>query len=588
MATNGAGRRVANRYELAEELGHGGMGVVWRATDTLLARQVALKEVDLPRGVDESEREGLRARVSREARAAARLSHPGVVTVYDIAHDGDQDFIVMELVSAPTLEELVRTQGPLPPARAARLGLRLLDTLEAAHKAGIVHRDLKPRNVMVRQDGATKLADFGIASVQGDPRLTATGLVVGSPAYMAPEQVEAQAVSPATDLWALGATLWFAVEGQPPFGGGEFQTLNAIVSGQPRRPERLGPLAPVLARLLVKEPEGRATPAQLRPLLRRVVAGGGRADPAPGDSAGGGLSAGATVVVGGRGGPAGPGGPGATGGQGATGGPGGPDAGAPGTFPRRTAAEDAERGSVASGDTPPVPSRVRRGESDGGQRDRTPGGRRRGRRLPPVPPVPMPGAPVLSGARRRRARVPMVLAAVALVLFGAVIWQGLTRDTGERGPPATTRRPAVPATWRTFQDPDGTYRLSFPPTWTPSDRGPFIDFTEPGGERFFRVQPTTDGLPPLSAQRSLERSFMARHPGDDYRRLRLAATTFRSVPAAEWEFTFLDEGRLTRGYDITFVAAGRRHAILFQAPASRWAASRDELQSFLAGFRPRG
>ena len=115
MATNGAGRRVANRYELAEELGHGGMGVVWRATDTLLARQVALKEVDLPRGVDESSGRGC-GRVSREARAAARLSHPGVVTVYDIAHDGDQDFIVMELVSAPTLEELVRTRGPLRPS----------------------------------------------------------------------------------------------------------------------------------------------------------------------------------------------------------------------------------------------------------------------------------------------------------------------------------------------------------------------------------------------------------------------------------------------------------------------------------------
>jgi eukaryotic-like serine/threonine-protein kinase len=582
MATKGAGRRVANRYELAEELGHGGMGVVWRATDTLLARQVALKEVDLARGVDESEREGLRARVSREARAAARLSHPGVVTVYDIAHDGDQDFIVMELVSAPTLEELVRTRGPLPPERAARLGLGLLDALEAAHRAGIVHRDLKPRNVMVREDGATKLADFGIASVQGDPRLTATGLVVGSPAYMAPEQVEAQAVSPATDLWALGATLWFGVEGQAPFGGGEFQTLSAIVSGQPRRPERLGPLAPILARLLVKEPEGRATPAQLRPLLRRVAAGGGRAaDPPLGDPAGaaGPWAGAATVVVAGRGGPGG------TPGPGGTGGPGGPDDGTAGGVPHGSAA-GRERGSVASGDTPPVPSRVRRREGDGAPAGRAPGGRR-GRRLPPVPPVPMPGEPVLSGARRRRARVPVVLAAVAVVLFGAVIWQGLTRDPGERRPPATTRRPAVPADWRSFQDPDGTYRLSFPPTWRPSDRGPFIDFTEPGGQRFFRVQPTTDGLPPLSAQRSLERSFIARHPGDDYRRLRLAATTFRNVTAAEWEFTFLDEGRLMRGYDLTFVAAGRRHAILFQAPANRWAASRDELQAFLAGFRPR-
>jgi eukaryotic-like serine/threonine-protein kinase len=564
MATNGTGRRVANRYELEEELGHGGMGVVWRATDTLLVRQVALKEVDLPRGGDAAEREGLRARVSREARAAARLSHPGVVTVYDIAHDGGQDFIVMELVSAPTLEELVRSEGPLPPERAARLGLGLLDALEAAHRAGIVHRDLKPRNVMVREDGTTKLADFGIASVQGDPRLTATGLVVGSPAYMAPEQVEAEPVSPATDLWALGATLWFAVEGQPPFGGGEFQTLSAIVNGQPRRPQRLGVLAPVLARLLVKDPASRATPSQLRPLLRQVASGQGRGGgqvhgvPA-GDAATRTAAdhwAGATVVVGG---------PGAA-----------PPAGG-------------DRGGVESGDTPPVPSRVRGREGDGATAVRAPRkGRRRGRRLPPVPPVPMSGEPVYAGARRPRARLPVVFAAVAVVLAGTFVWQSLTRGDQERRPTAETRRPAVPASWRSFQDPDGTYRLSFPPTWTPTDRGPFIDFIEPGGERFFRVQPTTDGLAPLVAQRNLERAFMARHPGDGYRRLRLGPTTFRSVPAAEWEFTFLDEGRPTRGYDITFVAAGRRHAILFQSPANRWTGSRDELRSFLAGFRPRG
>jgi eukaryotic-like serine/threonine-protein kinase len=568
MATNGAGRRIANRYELTDELGHGGMGVVWRATDTLLGRQVALKEVDLPRGVGATEREGLRARVSREARAAARLSHPGVVTVYDIAHDGGQDFIVMELVSAPTLEELVRTGGPLAPERAARLGLGLLDALEAAHRAGIVHRDLKPKNVMVRQDGATKLADFGIASVQGDPRLTATGLVVGSPAYMAPEQVEAEAVSPATDLWALGATLWFAVEGQPPFGGGEFQTLSAIVNGQPRRPERLGPLTPVLARLLVKDPAGRATPDQLRPLLRQVAAGGGGvwttgAPPSAIEL----LSPSGGLGTGGRGsGAAGGGGPGAA----------------------RDATVIGNRGDVASGDTPPVPSRVRRREGDAGPAAaRRPVGRGRRRRLPPVPPVPLPGEPVFAGRPRRRVRLPVVFAAVAVVLAGTIVWQGATRDD-QRTPTTSTRRPAVPASWRSFQDPDGTYRLSFPPTWTPTDRGPFIDFTEPGGERFFRVQPTTDGMAPLTAQRSLERSFVARHPRDSYQRVRLGTTTFRSVPAAEWEFTFLDEGRLTRGYDITFTAGGRRHAILFQAPASRWAASRDELQSFLAGFRPRG
>ena len=606
MATNGAGRRVANRYELNGELGHGGMGVVWRATDTLLGRQVALKEVDLPRGVEAGDREALRARVSREARAAARLSHPGVVTVYDIAHDGDHDFIVMELVSAPTLEELVRTGGPLAPERAARLGLGLLDALEAAHRAGIVHRDLKPKNIMVRENGATKLADFGIASVQGDPRLTATGLVVGSPAYMAPEQVEAQAVSPATDLWALGATLWFAVEGQAPFGGGEFQTLSAIVSGQPRRAERLGPLTPVLARLLVKDPAARATPAQLRPLLRQVAgsaAGGavwttgtapspfGLRSPTGGLGTGGrGSSAArdATVAVPPGAAPArttpggAPGRPAPGGDRGATGLPGGPD----GTGPPTGVTA---RGSVASGDTPPVPSRVRRREEDAGTAVRgAPPGRRRRGRLPPVPPVPMPGEPVLAGGRRRRVRVPVVFVAVAVVLVGTIIWQGVSRDDDRRAPSASTRRPGVPAGWRPFQDPDGTYRLSFPPTWTPTDRGLFIDFTEPGGERFFRVQPTTDGMDPLTAQRSLERLFMGRHQGDDYRRLRLGPTTFRSVPAAEWEFTFLNEGRLTRGYDITFTAAGRRHAILFQSPANRWAASGDELQAFLAGFRPRG
>jgi eukaryotic-like serine/threonine-protein kinase len=561
MSTNGAGRRVADRYELETELGHGGMGVVWRATDTLLSRQVAVKEVDLPRGVDAAEREAMRARVSREARAAARLSHPGVVTVYDIATDGGRDFIVMELVSAPTLDDLVRAGGPLSPERAARLGLGLLDTLEAAHRAGIVHRDLKPKNVMVRGDSTTKLADFGIASVQGDPRLTATGLVVGSPAYMAPEQVEAEEVGPATDLWALGATLWFAVEGEPPFGGGEFQTLSAIVNGEPRRPQRLGPLGPVLGRLLAKDPAWRPTPAQLRPLLRQVATGAAPAGPG---------HAGPATTVAGRSGP-----------EGWT-----VAAGSPGGPPRGERDRD--------GDTPPVPSRARRRrEEDGGTavlREPAPGRRgRRRRRLPPVPPVPAPGEPIVPGARRRRPRVPLVLAVLAVVLAVLAVWQTGTRDAGNdrRGAPPQTRRPAVPAGWQSFQDADKTYRLSFPPGWAAVDRGLFTDFTEPGGERFFRVQPTTDGMAPMPAQRSLERSFVARHPGDGYRRLRLAPTTFRNLRAAEWEFTFLLDGRATRGYDITFNAGGRRHAILFQAPADRWPASRDELQAFLAGFRPR-
>jgi hypothetical protein len=568
MPPNGATRRVADRYELGSELGHGGMGVVWRATDTLLAREVAVKEVDLPRGLDADQRASMRARVSREARAAARLSHPGVVTVYDIAQDGGRDYIVMELVAAPTLDDVVRSDGPLTPERAAGLGLGLLATLEAAHRAGIVHRDLKPKNVMVREDGTTKLTDFGIASVQGDPRLTATGLVVGSPAYMAPEQVEGGPVGPAADLWALGATLWFAVEGEPPFGGGEFQTLSAIVAGEPRRARRLGPLAPVLDRLLTKDPARRPTPGELRPLLQRVAAGGGAGRVRRWRGAGRA--------------PAAPARPGA--------GPAAVTAARGGAGPAVAPARD-------GGDTPPVPAQARR--RDGGTAALgvpAPAARRRrwGRRgLPPVPPVPAPGEPVLPRRSRRLGRVAGIGLAVLVAALAAVAVARLGPGGGGRGEaggsqqPAGGRRPAVPADWRTFQDPGGTYGLSHPPGWSPADRGAFTDFVEPGGGRFFRVQPTTDGLEPLPAQRSLESSFMARHPNDDYRRVRLGATTFKGLPAAEWEFTFLADGRPTRGYDITFNAGGRRHAILFEAGAEQWASSQDELRAFLAGYRPR-
>ncbi len=244
-------RRIAERYAMrAPALGRGGMGVVWRARDLLLGRDVAIKEVRLPAALPDDERARVRARVMREARVAARLNHAGAVTLHDIVDEDGRPFIVMELVEAPTLTGLVAERGPLPPAEVAALGLRVLDTLEAAHRVGIVHRDVKPGNVMVRPDGATKLADFGIASVQDDPGLTAsTGLLAGSPAYMAPEQAEAEfgPIGPLTDLWALGATMYFAVEGVPPFDrGSPLATLAAVVYEEPRPASRAGALAPQL------------------------------------------------------------------------------------------------------------------------------------------------------------------------------------------------------------------------------------------------------------------------------------------------------------------------------------------------------
>jgi serine/threonine protein kinase len=287
MAAPGADRVIADRYVLRAPLGRDGMGMVWRAHDTVLGRAVAIKEVELPPSLPGAERRALQARVMREARAAARLNHPGAVTLYDVVSDQGHTFIMMELVEAPTLADLVEAEGPLAPVRVGELGAQLAAVLEAAHRAGIVHRDVKPGNVMVPEDGGVKLADFGIAFLQGDPRLTTTGLVFGSPAYMAPEQARGEPSGPPADLWALGATLFYAVEGEPPFDKGALiPTLAAVVNEDPRPMRWAGPLAPVIAALLTKDPAPRIVSPRphMRTELHRWVGtrglGGGRPGPA--------------------------------------------------------------------------------------------------------------------------------------------------------------------------------------------------------------------------------------------------------------------------------------------------------------------
>jgi hypothetical protein len=272
MATSAPDRTVADRYALEAPLGRGGMGVVWRAHDTVLGRAVAVKEVVLPPTLPDDERRAAHARVLREARAAARLNHPGAVTLYDVVLDQGHPFIVMELVPASALADLVRTGGPLSPARVAEIGIQLAATLEAAHRVGIVHRDVKPGNVMVAEDGGVKLADFGVASLQGDPQLTATGLVLGSPAYMAPEQAAGELSGPPADFWALGATMFFAVEGTPPFDkGASIATLAAVVNEDPRPMLRAGQLAPIVRALLAKDPAARPSGPRVRAELERLA-----------------------------------------------------------------------------------------------------------------------------------------------------------------------------------------------------------------------------------------------------------------------------------------------------------------------------
>ncbi|KWW98030.1 hypothetical protein TH66_22190 [Carbonactinospora thermoautotrophica] len=266
------GRRLlAGRYELHAELGRGGMGVVWRGVDTQLGREVAVKELRLGMELDEAELRSRWERMMREARSAARVNHPNVIRVYDVVVEDGLPWIVMEYVEGRSLSDVIADSGPLPPERVAAVGIAVLDALTAAHRAGILHRDVKPSNVLLTGDGRVVLTDFGIARLEGDRTLTATGAVLGSPAYMAPERAQGQHPGPESDLWALGATLYTAVEGRAPFERDTpLAVMAAVVSGEPDPYEKAGPLQPVLAALLQPEPAARPSHEEARRMLRAV------------------------------------------------------------------------------------------------------------------------------------------------------------------------------------------------------------------------------------------------------------------------------------------------------------------------------
>ena len=273
-------RLVGGRYRLRERLGSGGMGTVWRADDVVLGRQVAVKEVVFPPGTGEAEAEVLRERTRREARSAARLDHPSAVTVYDVVEEDGRPWLVLELVEARTLAQAVTEDGPLPPDEVARIGLAVLGALEAAHARGIVHRDVKPSNVLLRDDGRVVLTDFGIATTTGDSSLTHTGLLLGSPAYIAPERIRGETPGAPSDLWSLGATLFTAVEGRPPFDSGDaLLTVTAVVTGEHAPYVSAGPLVPG-PRRPAREGPGRAPAGRRRP-----VDAPGRGRPRAGDAA---------------------------------------------------------------------------------------------------------------------------------------------------------------------------------------------------------------------------------------------------------------------------------------------------------------
>ena len=519
-------RLVAGRYELHELLGRGGMGSVWRGEDVLLQRPVAIKRVELPANLSPEDREALRKRVLREARAAARVSHPRLVTVFDVVEEEGTVFLVQELVNAPTLKALVTEKGPLEPHDVARVGGLLLEGLAAAHRSGVVHRDVKPGNVMVLDDGGVKLADFGIASITGDPQLTATGMILGSPAYMAPEQATGAPVTPAVDIWSLGATLYFAVEGEPPFGKADtISTLTSVVHDPPRQALKAGPLSPLLDVFLAKDPAQRPDVAEAARLLERV------STPVRSGS----------VYAPER------------------------EVNRP-----RTVVEEVEEAEA-----PPRPRRSRLGlvtalvalalglglalaavsGGDGEDQAATPEGPGAGVSAPgPTTEAPKRPTDTTTDPRRQAA--------------------GTDPSSAQ----------AVPAGWASYRDPDTGYRLAHPPEWTVRERDKTrTDFTDPATGSYLRVDWTDEpGESPEAAWRAQSKDFGARKA--NYREIRIEPTTYQGHKAALWEYTYEEGGATLHAYNLGFVTDEFGFALNFQTSQAQWEASQPLWEQLKAGF----
>ncbi|WP_188191739.1 serine/threonine-protein kinase [Nonomuraea sp. SYSU D8015] len=431
-------RVIDGRFELVERLGGGGMGLVWRAWDVALHREVALKEVRPPDpSMDEHDPAGareLRLRVLREARALARLNHPHVVTIHHIVDPGEHDYpwIVMELVTGGSLQDRLQ-RGPMPPAEAARLGREVLSALRAAHAVGIQHRDVKPANVLVREDGRSVLTDFGIAAVRESTSLTATGSFIGSPEYMAPERINGHEGDPASDLWSLGMMLYVAVEGRHPLRRSTtLATLAAVLNQEVPPPERAGALAPALHALLQRDPAARPDAETVDRMLAAATDPGYGPSPLPGPS-GPGLSG---QGVGGRG-PSGPGiarqdptGPNAGGQVPSPHGPGGHGPGGHGQ-PVPIGAQAAPPGPA--GMAPPMAGHTM-----------PPGYGQSAPQPPPWGKAPISQTDTVRSRRPSRSAVGAVSAA-ALVLAGVLVWQLVPAGTlnADDDPSATNITPAA-------------------------------------------------------------------------------------------------------------------------------------------------
>ena len=534
------GPAVAGRYRLGRSLGVGGMGRVWLAHDELLRREVAVKEVVLPFGMSDDEREELRLRTLREARAAARLSHPNVVQIYDVIHGEQQPWIVMEYVAARSLLQVVEEHGPLPGEQVALIGLAILSALAAANRAGVLHRDIKPSNVLIAHDGRVVLTDFGSAVLDDtDGTITKTGLVLGSPQYIAPERARTGISTPESDLWSLGATLYTAVEGRSPFHRPTVTaTLIAVATERPDPIRRGTALKPVISGLLKKNPAARMSAFDTERRLRRVA----------------GLESKATRPV-----------------------------------PSRTQPDDparVETNSLISVPVPPI------NVVTGYARKEPPAvpatGRRRRLRLAvaAIAALAVLALGSLTIAAQAQNRTPGARGAATTgpTTGPTMSASGVDGTGGARAAnplAAPPRGQLLPANLTWWYDQDG-FIVPMPVGWRTLREGPKgIFFGEPGGPRTLRVHAWDQLAPDLVVALTREE---ARANLRNYHRLRIQVLP--DGRGAEWEYTFTDTTGDLHGLERGFVANGQAYLIQWRIPVSAWLGSLTDYAAIVNGFHP--
>jgi tRNA A-37 threonylcarbamoyl transferase component Bud32 len=600
-------RLLAGRYRLRAVIGRGGMGAVWRARDELLNRDVAVKEIIWPPYLDQAEQETARRRALREAQMAARLNHPNVVGIYDIVEEDGRPWIVMELIPFRSLHDIVREDGPLSPGQAAEVGLGILAALRAAHDAGVLHRDVKPGNVLLAPGGRVVLTDFGIARADGSPALTTSGVLVGSPSYISPERARGGQAGTAGDLWALGASLYAAVEGRPPFDReGVLASLTAVVTDEPDPSTRTGPLQPVISGLLRKDPGTRLGADEVEQMLRRVADGDGLLVEQP---AGAGPEGRAERDQ--------------------------PDTAAlPAPVPDAEPAAEPRAGGVLAPESPGPESPVAPPEPEE-QAQPEPQQQAAEPQAPPEPALPPPPAPptpphapapgsARPGGRRSRVALGALGATAVIAVIAVVIALASPSSPGHRSAsagspshaptapatrsaspsPSSPSAPASPSPERpgggsgTSTLPAGYYRftnstgfsIGVPAGWQISHGGQYVYIQDPSDRGVYLLidQSNTPKPNPLADWEQQAANRQGTYPG--YHLIRLQSVRYaQAEKAADWEFTYDRNGQAVRVLNRNVLAnADHAYALYWTTPDSAWNADYHFFQAFAGTFRPAG